>query len=293
MSGVRPRARRRFGQHFLAPEWAQKAVGAIAPGPGDVFLEIGPGTGALTLPLAATGAPILAVEVDRDLAAHLAPRVPGNVTIMTADFLSTDVVPFLTGLQPQRPPADARPDRPPRVRAVGNLPYNLSSPILFRLIDLYRRHGLPADATLMLQREVAERLTARPGTKAYGVLSVSAQVHAKMSRLLELPPGAFRPAPKVHSSLVRIEFTPPAVRIRDEALFDRLVRALFSARRKTLANALKPFEARGAEILAREGLDGRRRPETLQVAELARLSNALAGRRDIDDPSSTSQTPDA
>ena len=276
MTAVRRRPRKRFGQHFLSPEWTRKVVQAVAPGPADVFLEIGPGTGALTLPLAATGARILAVEIDRDLATDLAARVPANVTLLTADFLNTDVVPFLTGLIPQRPPGDATPAQASRVRAIGNLPYNLSSPILFRLIDLYRRHGLLSDATLMVQREVADRLAASPGTKAYGVLSISAQVHTRVSRLLDLPPGAFRPAPRVHSSVVRLEFVPPAARIRDEAMFDRMVRALFSARRKMLANALKQFDARGPEVLTQEGFDGRRRPETLGIAEFARLSNALA-----------------
>jgi 16S rRNA (adenine1518-N6/adenine1519-N6)-dimethyltransferase len=271
-----PGVRKRFGQHFLAPEWAQKVVRAIAPEPGDVFLEIGPGAGALTLPLAATGAPILAIEIDRDLAAALAARVPGNVTLMTADFLKTDVLPFLAGLEPQRPPERTLQNQPRRLRAVGNLPYNLSSPIMFRLIDLHRRHGVLSDAILMVQREVADRLTARPGTKAYGVLTVSAQMHARLHRLLDLPPGAFRPVPRVHSSVVRMEFGPPAARVVDEALFDRLVRALFGARRKVLANALKQFDPRGPEVLARSGLDGRRRPETLQVTELARLAELLA-----------------
>src|SRR5947208_9874806 len=101
--GFRPRSRRRFGQHFLSSDWAQKVVKAIAPQPGDVFLEIGPGTGAITMPLSEAGAPILAVEIDRDLAADLAARVRGNVTLMTADFLATDVLPFLSGLDPQRP----------------------------------------------------------------------------------------------------------------------------------------------------------------------------------------------
>jgi 16S rRNA (adenine1518-N6/adenine1519-N6)-dimethyltransferase len=271
----RPPRRRRFGQHFLAPEWAQKVARVIAPQPGDVFLEVGPGTGALTLPLAASGAPILAVEIDRDLAAHLAGRVPRNVTIMTADFLNTDVLPFLSGLEPSRPPGAAAPPLR-RLRVVGNLPYNLSSPILFRLIDLHRRHGMLADATLMLQREVAERLAATPGTKAYGTLTVSAQMHTLITPVLQLPPGAFRPAPKVHSSVVRLEFIEPAVRILDEALLDRLVRALFSARRKTLTNALKQFDPRGAEVLARSGLEGRRRPETLTIAEFARLAELFS-----------------
>src|SRR5689334_1102681 len=125
----KPRPRKRFGQHFLAAEWAQKVVRAIDPQPGDIFLEIGPGTGALTLPLAAAGLPLLAVEIDRDLASSLAGRVPPNVTLMTADFMETDVVPFLTGLEPQRPATERPTHEGRRFRAVGNLPYNLSSPI--------------------------------------------------------------------------------------------------------------------------------------------------------------------
>ena len=266
------KVRKRFGQHFLAPEWAQKVARAIDPRPGDVFLEIGPGAGALTLPLAASGAPILAVEIDRDLAAHLAARVPPNVTLMVGDFLTTDVLPFLAGLEPQRPMGSTDVPRGRRIRAVGNLPYNLSSAILFRLIDLYRRHGVPSDATLMLQREVADRLIAKPGVKAYGSLSVSAQLHTGITRLLDLPPGAFRPAPRVRSTVVRLEFRPPSARVLDEPFFDRMVRALFSARRKTLANALKQFDPRGPQVLAASGLDGRRRPETLPVAEFAKIA---------------------
>ena len=274
-----PRRRKRFGQHFLSPAWTQKVIAAIAPAPGDVFLEIGPGRGALTLPLAATGVPILAVEIDRDLVAALAPRVPPNVTLLIGDFLKTDVMPFLSGLEPQRPPG-AAPNQPARrFRVAGNVPYNLSTPIIFRLIDLQRRHRLFTDATIMLQREVADRLLARPGTKAYGVLSVSAQMHTRITRLLDLPPGAFRPAPKVRSSVVRLEFGPPAARVSDEALFDRLLRALFSARRKTLANALKQFDPTAPAVLALAKLDGRRRPETLQVTEIARLAELFASVR--------------
>lgn len=277
------RPRKRFGQHFLTSQWAEKVVHAIKPEPGDVLLEIGPGTGAITLPLAATGVPILAIEIDRDLAAELASRVPGNVSLMTGDFLSMDVMPFLTGLEPQRLGPPGRSGHAPeaararaRFRIVGNLPYNLSSAIMFRLIDLHRRHGVFADATLMLQREVADRLVAVPGTKAYGTLGVSAQLHTRITRLLDLPPGAFRPAPKVHSSVVRLEFGPPAVRIVDEHLFDRLVRSLFAARRKMLSNALKQFDPRGPAILAQSGLDGRRRPETLDVTEIATLAELFA-----------------
>lgn len=273
------RPRKRFGQHFLAPTWTRKVLAAVAPAPGDVFLEIGAGRGALTLPLAAAGVPVLAIEIDRDLVAALAPRVPPNVTLLTGDFLQTDVVPFLTGLEPQRPPGAAAQSPARRFRVAGNVPYNLSTPIIFRLIDLQRRHALFSDATIMLQREVADRLVARAGTKAYGVLSISAQMHTRISRLLDLPPGAFSPPPKVRSSVVRLEFGPPAVRVSDEALFDRLLRALFSARRKTLANALKQFDRTAPAVLALAELDGRRRPETLQVTEIARLAELFASIR--------------
>jgi 16S rRNA (adenine1518-N6/adenine1519-N6)-dimethyltransferase len=270
------RARKRFGQHFLQSQWAEKVVRAINPQPGDVLLEIGPGLGAITLPLASTGAPILAIEIDRDLSAELATRVPGNVSLMTGDFLTMDVVPFLTGIAPQRHAGVGAPQARSRYRVVGNLPYNLSSPIMFRLIDMQRRHALFVDATLMVQREVADRLVARPGTKAYGTLGVSVQLHTRVSRLLDLPPGAFRPAPRVQSSVVRLEFGPPLAKVTDEALFDRLVRALFAARRKMLSNALKQFDPRGPDILAKSGIDGRRRPETLEVTELAGLAELFA-----------------
>lgn len=271
------RPRRRFGQHFLAPAWAQKVVAAIKPAPGDVFLEIGPGQGALTLPLAASGAPILAVEVDRDLVASLAARVPPNVTIISGDVLETDVVPFLYGLEPQTPPGLASAPRPARrVRVVGNLPYNLTSPILFRLAKLQEQHGVFFDATLMVQREVASRLSARPRTKDYGVLTVTMQLVGRMDRLLDLPPGAFRPAPKVWSSLVRLTFGAPDVRVADPRLFERVLKATFSQRRKTLANALKSVVPRPQTVLEEAGIDARRRPETLSLAELAHLTERCA-----------------
>jgi len=270
---LRPhRPRKRFGQHFLAGPWAEKVVAAIAPQEGDVFLEIGPGRGALTIPLARAGRPILAVEIDRDLVSALAARVPPNVTLLTGDFLTMDVMPYLTGLGPQHL-AGSTASRPPRrFRVVGNVPYNLSTPIIFRLIRLHEAHQVLADATVMLQREVADRLVAQPGTKAYGVLTVSAQLHTRVERLLDLPPGAFSPPPKVRSAIVRLTFGPPAARVTDQALFDRMLRALFAARRKMLGNALKQFDAAGADVLAASGLDGRRRPETLQVQEIARLA---------------------
>jgi 16S rRNA (adenine1518-N6/adenine1519-N6)-dimethyltransferase len=128
----------------------------------------------------------------------------------------------------------------------------------------------------MLQREVAGRLLAEPGTKEYGVLSVMVAAHATVSRLLDLPPGAFAPAPKVHSTVVRITFGTSPIRLSDEAVFERLVKTMFQQRRKTLTNALKPLYKNAGEVIAGAGLDGRRRPETLQVTEIARLAEQLA-----------------
>jgi 16S rRNA (adenine1518-N6/adenine1519-N6)-dimethyltransferase len=273
-AGHRPR--KRFGQHFLAPIWARKVVEAVTVEPGDVFLEIGPGTGALTLPLAATGAPVLAVEIDRDLVEQLAGQVPSHVTVVSGDVLTTNVLSFLGGLQPQRPLDSTGPEPARRCRIVGNLPYYIASPILVQFIEWHRRHGLFADATVMVQREMADRLVARPGTKDYGVLTVMVGVHATVTRVLDLPQGAFKPPPKVRSTVVRLTFGPPAVRLPDEALFERLVKALFSQRRKTLSNALKRFDPLGPAVLALSGFDGQRRPETLTRVELARLAELMA-----------------
>jgi 16S rRNA (adenine1518-N6/adenine1519-N6)-dimethyltransferase len=258
------RAKKKYGQHFLQGVWADKLVEAIGPQPDDRFIEIGPGPGALTLRLAPRVAHLTAVEVDPDMVDQLRPRLPPNVTLVQQDFLETDLG-ALAG------------DRP--VRIAGNLPYNVSSPILFRAIDLHRNRGRIVDATFMLQREVVERIEGRPGTKDYGVLSILVQLHADVRRLLTLPPGAFRPQPKVHSAVVRLTFRPPAVPLGNEAAFERMVRSMFTQRRKTLANALKPFaEERGcaaAEALAAAGIDPRRRPETLQLTELARLADVF------------------
>jgi len=270
----RHRPRKRFGQHFLQSPWAAKVVAAIAPAPGDVFLEIGPGPGALTFPLAASGCPILAVEIDRDLVADLARRVPPNVTVISGDVLQTDVIPFLTGLGSSSGSQPAGAKR--RFRVVGNLPYNLSTPILFRLIELQQRHDLFADATIMLQREVADRLVARAGRKEYGVLTILLGLHASSTRVLELPPGAFRPPPKVRSAVVRLTFGPAPVRVPDPNLFESVVKGIFNQRRKTLSNSLKGLVKAPEAVLSTAGIDPRRRPETLDLAELARLTDAVA-----------------
>ncbi|MDQ3214146.1 MAG: 16S rRNA (adenine(1518)-N(6)/adenine(1519)-N(6))-dimethyltransferase RsmA [Acidobacteriota bacterium] len=261
------RAKKRYGQHFLEPAWADKLVKAIEPRPGDRFIEIGPGPGALTIRLAHRVDRLTAIELDHEMVALLAPRVPANVTLVHADFLEFD----LATLQSESP-----------WRVAGNLPYNVSSPILFALIAAHRTRGGIVDATLMLQREVAHRLVAAPGTRDYGVLSILVQMHADVRPVLALPPGAFRPAPQVHSSVVHLRFRPPAVAVADEAAFEAMVRTVFMQRRKMLLNALRPYAATrdsdAGVALRSAGIDGSRRPETLQLTELARLAEFFAAR---------------
>jgi 16S rRNA (adenine1518-N6/adenine1519-N6)-dimethyltransferase len=268
------RARKRFAQHFLEAAWVKKLVTAVAATPDDSILEIGPGRGAITRPLAEHAKRLLAIEIDRQLAADLEAAAPPNVTVVTGDVLSVDLVPSLTEW------LGAAPGPGNQFRIVGNLPYNISSPILFRLLDLAARTDGVRDAMLMLQKEVADRLVARVGTGEYGVLTALTAVNADVTRILSLPPGAFRPQPKVHSAVVRLVFRPPKVAIADHDLFVRMVRTMFTQRRKTIANALKPFGVeRGVDpvpALAAAGIDPKRRPETLDLAEMAALASAFS-----------------
>ena len=273
----RHRPRKRFGQHFLEPVWVDKVVAAIDPKPDDLFLEIGPGAGALTRPLAARAKAVEAFEIDRDLARELTASAPDNVQVVVGDFLAAE------HYRERSQPTD-------RLRVAGNLPYNVAAPIMFKLVDMYAG-GVPlTDATVMLQREVADRLLAVPGTKEYGVLTVLIRHSARVDRLLNLPPGAFRPPPKVQSTVVRLEFHAPDPPVRNIHVFRDLVHAVFTRRRKTLANALLAFPLPpGASPGARHvpgteagaglrglGIDGRRRPETLTVEEFARLADLFA-----------------
>ena len=209
----RPRfAKKRFGQHFLERPWVDKILRAIEPQASETFIEIGPGRGALTRPLAAAVERVVAFEIDRDLASELRENAPPNLAIVEGDFLDLTADRVRNALAHEG-------GAPARVRVAGNLPYNVASPMLFKLIALYR-DGIPLlDATVMLQREVADRLAASPGTREYGVLSVLVRHGADVKRLLSLPPGAFRPAPNVHSALVRLQFHPDEPPARDEARF--------------------------------------------------------------------------
>jgi len=255
--------RKRFGQHFLERPWVDKLVEAIGPKPSDVFLEIGPGRGALTDGLLERVATVHAVEIDRDLAAVLQQRRHERLVVHVGDFLEVPASTWWTGARPYR--------------VAANLPYNLSTPILLRLLSL-ARDGVLADATLMLQKEVVDRLVARPGTSDWGPLAIATQLGADVQRLFVLPPGAFRPPPSVQSAVVHLSFRPSPVAIADREGFDTVVRHLFTMRRKTLGRALRPLaEQRGvtaAAWLAEAGLPGSARAETLALPALARLAAA-------------------
>ncbi|MBI1876022.1 MAG: ribosomal RNA small subunit methyltransferase A [Acidobacteria bacterium] len=266
---LRPRARKRFGQHFLEPAWVDKLLGAIAPQPADLFVEIGPGRGALTRPLAARVRQLLAIEIDRNLAESLRARAPANLSVVTEDYLDADLGALIAN---RLPPSD----RP--VRVAGNLPYNVGSPILAKLLSDAGDGRVLSDATLLLQSEVADRLIASPGSREYGVLSVFTQLRADVRAVLALPAGAFRPVPKVRSTAVRLTFRPPAVTV-DGRVFRLVVKTIFQRRRKTLLNATKPLAdlagLESADALARAALDQVRRPETLAIEELARLAEVF------------------
>jgi 16S rRNA (adenine1518-N6/adenine1519-N6)-dimethyltransferase len=248
---VRPR--KRFGQHFLHdPGVLQRIMEAIAPARGDVVVEIGPGEGALTRPLLERLDRLTAIEIDRDLSARLMEEFPADrLTVISADALEHDFSAFPAG-----------------TRIVGNLPYNISTPILFHLARYAER---VRDMHFMLQREVVERMVAAHSTPAYGRLSVMLQTRFAMKKLFNVAPGAFRPPPKVESALVRLV---PLAEKPDcaEGLFEKIVREAFGARRKTLRNAL-PL---GPQDYVELGIDPQLRPENLSPAAYVRITKACA-----------------
>jgi 16S rRNA (adenine1518-N6/adenine1519-N6)-dimethyltransferase len=251
------RARRRFGQNFLVDRGVvARLVAAIDPHPDDHMVEIGPGLGALTEPLLERLAALDVVEIDRDLTAALANRFPPErVRIHQADALAFD---FRT--------------LGPDLRVVGNLPYNISSPLLFHLAGMA---DSLRDCHFMLQREVVDRIVAEPGGKVYGRLSVMLQYRFVAQRLLRVPAGAFRPAPQVESAFLRlVPHRPLPVAALDERVFAEVVTRSFGQRRKTLRNALRGLVE--ADELAALGVDPGRRAETLPVEAFVRIADRVA-----------------
>jgi 16S rRNA (adenine1518-N6/adenine1519-N6)-dimethyltransferase len=257
------RARKRFGQNFLvSPGVIRKIVDAVAARAGDTVVEIGPGLGALTEPLMERVEPLHVVEIDRDLIARLRERfAPERLVIHEGDALAFDFASLKTAGSP--------------LKIVGNLPYNISSPLLFHLAEVADR---VAEMHFMLQKEVVDRMVAAPGTADYGRLSVMLQVRFYMERLFIVPPGSFNPAPKVDSAVVRmipldLQKVGAGGTPKDPALFARLVAAAFGQRRKMLRNTLKEFG--GEALLETQGLKPTARAEELAIADFVRLSNAL------------------
>lgn len=254
------RAKRRFGQHFLAdPLVIDAIVEGFGPCGGERIVEIGPGAGALTGPLLMRGFRVTAVELDRELADLLRRRfgAGGRLDVVQGDVLEFD----LESLAADAP-----------LRVIGNLPYNVSTPILFHLLGQLR---LIESMYLMLQREVVERVAASPGGRRYGRLSVMVQRLCEARAELDVPPRAFAPPPKVTSAMLRLRpRRAPLGGEVDSGWFERVVDAAFGQRRKTLRNALAGFATR--ESIERCGIDPARRAETLGVEEFARLADALA-----------------
>jgi 16S rRNA (adenine1518-N6/adenine1519-N6)-dimethyltransferase len=266
------RAKKRFGQNFLTDRHVLRRIAeAVGTGAGDRVLEIGPGKGALTELLAASGASVLAVEIDRDLVPFLRRKfaTAENVEIVENDILETDLPALLL-------------PRGERWKVAANLPYNISSQVLFAFLD---NVPLFSELTLMLQKEVAERIASPPGSRDYGILSVLCRLHFDVSVLFTVRPGSFHPVPKVDSAILRLVSLPsPRFDVGDEALFRRIVKGAFGTRRKTLRNSLRGAgivsdDASLDDLLARTGIDGGRRGETLSLEEYALLSRTLFATR--------------
>jgi 16S rRNA (adenine1518-N6/adenine1519-N6)-dimethyltransferase len=253
-----PRPKKRLGQHFLTDRhYLDRIVAEIDPRPGEAMVEIGPGPGALTERLAQAVRPLHVVEIDRELAQALRGRfAPEAVVVHEGDALEFDFGAL---------PGD--------LRVVGNLPYNVSTPLLFHVAAFAPRIR---DCVFMLQKEVVERMVAAPDTADYGRLSVMLQYRFEMALAFRVPPGAFTPPPKVDSAIVRMRPLGEGRRIaRDEALFERIVGAAFSQRRKMLRSALRAVVH--AQAFAKAGIDPQRRGETLSVAEFADLADCAPG----------------
>jgi len=258
---------KRLGQHFLVDRnILAKVIRTAQVEKGDVVLEVGPGLGEMTLALAQHAKKVIAVEIDSKLAVILKQKVRdfSNVEVVKSDILKMDFSQFL------------RKERHP-IKVVANLPYQITTPLLFRFIESKEAFST---LTLMLQKEVAERMVASPGRKEYGPLSIFIQMFSDVSIRLFIKPSAFFPPPKVESAVVRMSFKEkPVVKLEAEEWFKKVVKGCFGYRRKTLMNALKhsglPLPQSVESRMEKIGIDPRRRPETLTIQEFVHLAEAL------------------
>ena len=269
--GFAAQAKKHLGQNFLHERTIiDRIVQAVNPRPGDRLVEIGPGQGAITFPLLDRHGELTVIEFDRDLIFPLteAARAHGTLTVIHRDVLKVDFGALAADDGHDR---DGAPDTTRQIRLVGNLPYNLSSPILFHALE---HADAISDMTFMLQKEVVERMASGPGSKVYGRLSVMLQAYCTVTPLFTVPPGAFRPAPKVDSAVVRlVPHAPDTIGIEDRAQFERVVRDAFGQRRKTLRNALS--QVCDAAAIEAAGIRPDARAEQLDVVDFIRLSNSL------------------
>lgn len=269
--GFSAQAKKHLGQNFLHDRSViDKIVLAVNPKPGDRLVEIGPGQGALTFPLLDRHGELTVIEFDRDLITPLteAARAHGRLEIIHRDVLQVDFTALAAGADS---PGESAATTTGPIRLVGNLPYNLSSPILFHALD---HAAAISDMTFMLQKEVVDRMAAGPGSKVYGRLSVMLQAYCSVSPLFIVPPGAFRPVPKVDSAVVRLVPHPAAkVDIIDRRVFANVVRDAFGQRRKTLRNALS--QICDAPALEAAGISPQARAEQVAVADFIHLANTL------------------
>lgn len=271
-----------MGQNFLVnKDVCRSIVNAAGFNAEDTILELGPGLGAITFELAARVKQVVAVELDARMFSYLEARAQAeritNIQLVSSNMLHLCFERLVRDMGVER------------LKIIGNLPYNISSPMLFHMVEA---GDYIEQAVVMLQKEVADRLVARPGCKDYGILSVIFQYSADMEQLLRVAPCMFRPAPKVMSSVIRIRFRPAVRRVSDFRLFVRLVRAVFQQRRKTLANSLRPFfesemsrhrgllpqrSMNALDCLNMCGIRPERRPEELAVEEFVELAEVISG----------------
>ncbi|HID39536.1 MAG TPA: ribosomal RNA small subunit methyltransferase A [Calditrichaeota bacterium] len=251
---------KRFGQNFLTnTHYQQQIVEALDIASNDVVIEVGPGHGALSeIILTKKPAKFIAVEIDRNLTRKLEARYGSRIQLLNKDFLEIDLTELLAGRRPEN-------------KIVGNIPYNITSPILFKLLDHYT---LLCRAVLMVQKEVAKRIAAAPNCKDYGILSVISQIYAQVDYLFDVGRGNFYPVPKVDSAVIRLNFFEKTEGIDDEALFRKIVRHTFNYRRKMLRNSLGRILDKTI-VYSLESIALEQRPENLSVQQFKALANEI------------------